>query len=194
MDGEQDAQSFDVTFARHHDQLTRELAIPVRRVYRRWDRPTNPWDIEDEVSNLVGAILKAKKNYDPSRGSFKAWANGVAMHRLSDRARQFGRESNRPVTSYESSYPGEVAFELLIAHRAAILGPEPPDERIEILLTEMDRLPAKERITIRRRIWDDEAYASIAHDLGVTEAAARGIYSRGMERLGEIVQELLVTS
>jgi RNA polymerase sigma factor (sigma-70 family) len=186
MDGEQDAQSlaFDAALALHRDTLTTELTIQVRKVYKRWHLPLDKSEIEHEVNGLFVGILEAKRNYDPSRGSFKAWANKVAVCRLADRERQFGRERNRPKVQYESSYASEADFDLLIEYSATSRGPEPPNEQIDVLLQELGRLPDKERQALRSRFFDNGDYTTIAHALGITVAAARGVVCRGLARLG----------
>lgn len=119
MDGEHDAHShFNLELTRHYDALKRELTHQVRKMYRSWNRPLDPWTVEDEVADLFVGIHKAKNNYDPSR-AFKPWANEVALYRLKDRERQFGRESERHRTRYESYYQSEDVFDLLIEHCAA---------------------------------------------------------------------------
>ncbi len=136
MDGEREAQSldFDAALALHLDTLTRELAIQVRKVYRSWRLPLDTSEIEHEVAGLFVGILEARRNYDPLRGSFKAWANKVAMCRLADRQRQFVRERDRLTVQYESSYASEAAFDLLIEYCATSQAPEPPDDQVEVLL------------------------------------------------------------
>jgi RNA polymerase sigma factor (sigma-70 family) len=196
MDGEQDAQSldFDAALALHLDTLTNELTIQVRKVYRSWRLPRDTSEIEHEVAGLFVGILEARRNYDPLRGSFKAWANKVAMCRLADRQRQLARERNRLTVQYESSYASEAAFDLLIEYCATSRAPEPPDDQVEVLLHELDRLPEKERVAIRRRFFNEEEYVTIACDFAISEAAARGVVCRGLKQLGSRVRAAVACS
>jgi RNA polymerase sigma factor (sigma-70 family) len=191
MDGEYEDHTFNAELERHYDALKWQLTVQIRRIYRSWNRPLDPSEVEDEVQDLFRGILEAQNNYDPSRGSFKAWANAVAMRRLADRQRQFHREHKRPRTMNESSCASESVFDLLIERGMMNRGAETADERIGIIMQELERLCDRERDVLRRRFLKEDDYAAIARDLGITEAAARGIQCRGVDRLGQRVRAAL---
>jgi RNA polymerase sigma factor (sigma-70 family) len=167
------------------------LTAQVGVLYDKWNRPLDDSQLEEEVAGLILAIVEAEKNYDPARRCFRAWANKVAMRRLADRQRAFFRERARPKVRNQASFGNDGAFDLLLECLAARPGPLPSDERTDVLLRELGRLPEKERYAIHHKFLEEDDYASIAHHLGVTEAAARGVVCRGLKRLGERMQAAL---
>jgi RNA polymerase sigma-70 factor, ECF subfamily len=192
MEGHQDAHSayFNAEMTRNYVAVCRNLKYQVRLLYCKWNRTLGDEQVEEEVDHLIVEIVKAGKNYDPARGGFKAWANAVAMHRLEDRKRDFFREDRRR-GGKQGGLESDVAFDLVIELVSVRRAPKPPDERLEILMEELKRIPAKERHAINLRFFEGADYASIARGLRVTEAAARGLVCRGLDRLGKRVQDAM---
>jgi RNA polymerase sigma factor (sigma-70 family) len=193
MDGEQDAHSasFNAELERYLDAISRNLTYLVRQLYRKWNRPLGHEQVEEEVQHLLCEIVKAGRNYDLTRNCIKAWANRVALHRLADRKRDFFREDQRRDRG-EGGLESDVAFELVMELVSARRAEKAEDDRVEILMRQLSRIPVKQRDAIRLRFFEEADYASIASELGVeTEAAARGLVCRGLEQLGKRVRDAL---
>jgi RNA polymerase sigma factor (sigma-70 family) len=185
MDGGQDAsiQCFMTDFDLHYDKLKRHLGIEVRKLFKAWNRPLDSAQLEDEVQELLLRIHQASRGYDPARRSFRAWAHKVAMYRLIDREREFFREKKRPSVINRASLADERTFDLLLECRSVCVRSESPDEDIEAALREVEKLPDRERLAIRRKFLEDAEYASIAEELGISVARARHVVSDGVRRL-----------
>lgn len=189
MRHEQDADpaGFNAELERHLPHLRRLFAAQTRTLFRRWNRPLGPAQLDDEVADLVCAVVKAGRNYAPARGGFVAWANAVAAYRLLDRQREFFRAAAHPRTI--SGCESEIDDVLASVTAAGAAGRA--DWRVEIVLQELGRLPTRQRDAIRQRFFEDADYAAVASRLGTTEGAARGLVCRGLLAVGDAVRSAL---
>jgi RNA polymerase sigma-70 factor (ECF subfamily) len=148
----------DDAFRRHYAQV-------FRYVRRRL-----PDDLEaEEVAQAVFAdAARGLDRFEPGATPVLAWLYTVARRRLADRARALGRarvslaalERERVRLVEERDYGPDVA---------------------EALRAALARLPARQREAVVLKLLRGLPFAEIAVRLDTTEAAAKMLFSRGLE-------------
>ncbi|HET9691479.1 MAG TPA: RNA polymerase sigma factor [Acidimicrobiales bacterium] len=136
-----------------------EHAATVLRVCRAVVGPT---DAEDAAADALLAALEAYPRLRPD-SDLRAWLVTIAHRKAVDLARRRGRSA--PVASVAA---------------AAHPGPEPADGA---LWSAVAALPVKQRSAVTLRYVGDLAYAEVAAEMGVSEAAARRSAADGLAAL-----------
>jgi RNA polymerase sigma factor (sigma-70 family) len=117
----------------------------------------------------------------------QAWLYTIARRRLSRYLRR-GRVEARALLRLGIQTP--VAHEddvALIEERAGLT------QLREALSSELERLSADQRRALELRIVQEQPYAEVARDLGISELAARARVSRGLRALGCALDAQLAT-
>ena len=116
--------------------------------------------------------------------SFYSWLRTCLVRKIDTKRRHFGaakRDSKKlqhleseagiPGSNREST-PGDAAIE---------------SEEARLLMNLLDRFPEPQRETLILRMRDDLGYAEIGRRIGRSDAAAKKLYQRGIERLIEML-------
>jgi RNA polymerase sigma factor (sigma-70 family) len=138
-----------------------------------------------DVSDLMGwgwlGLLRACRTFD-GRGSFTGWASSLIRYGIVDGLRAFYRTRRRALPLARD------AGERDLAHlRACGRELEEVDARLdaEVLLA---ALPARERLLLERRFFDEQLLEAVGRELGVTESRACQLERRALARLRERVR------
>jgi RNA polymerase sigma factor (sigma-70 family) len=161
-----DAAAFEAFYRRHVRVVTGFAA-------RRCGRAA---DVADVVSSTFLAVLDHADQFDPRRGTARAWLLGIAAHEVSALHRRDGREQRAAARQAvrEPLPPDEIALlearieaERLAPVFSAALAGAPPAERELFLLVARDELTPSEAAAV----------------LGISPVAARVRLSRVRGRL-----------
>jgi RNA polymerase sigma-70 factor, ECF subfamily len=164
------------------DPAARWRAIEACRGYLRLVARRGRWADDADLratSDLVqGTVLRGWNEFSKFRGrtpgQLRAWLRAILIHaalngRRRTRAAHAGsarRAAGAAATTTNS--PSRIAGE--------------KDER-EVLDATLERLPVQYRLVIRMRLWDRATFVQIGAAIGVSEDAARMLYSRAIARL-----------
>ena len=158
-----DADSFAEFYRRHSRRLAGWLV-----------RATGDPEVAADLSaETFAAALMARARYDPARAAPATWLYGIAANKLNDWRRRGHAEqrARRRLGMERIALSEEDVIEL---------------ERLgaEVNLVELlEELPGDQRDALRARLLDERAYAEIAGEAGVSEAAVRKRVSRGVAGL-----------
>ena len=142
-------------------------------------------------SDIVQAtMLEACRDFRTFQGTteaeYRSWIRRLLERNLVDSARQFREAKSRSISKEvtfgedngQAELPGRETTPSSILCRR---------ESDELLLRAIARLPPKQRQVIELRHRQGLAYAEIAATMGMTEPAARKLWSRAVEKLSQHV-------
>jgi RNA polymerase sigma-70 factor (ECF subfamily) len=138
-------------------------------VYRTGDRAL----AEDVVADTFERALKARRRFDPRKGSVKTWLYSIALNRLRDHARRSGAESRALARLEGGSEEVEEGRALVRV------------EERQSLAVAMDALAPEEREAIALRFGADLSLKEIAKVTGVPMTTAEGRIYRALGKLRE---------
>jgi RNA polymerase sigma-70 factor (ECF subfamily) len=131
------------------------------------------------------AFLEARQDFASFRGTseneFRAWLVRLVQHNLIDSARRF-RQAQKRHTSREVSLEAGELTDLPGSQKTAssiVRHCETDDE----LLRAVAQLPARRRKIIELRNWQELSFAEVGKELGLSDVAARILWSRTVEEL-----------
>ncbi len=150
-------------------------------------------DLGDDLRAKLGAsdvvqqaMLDVCRDFETFRGNseaeFRSWIKRLVQHNLIDTNRSF-RQTERRKTSRETPIDQttqRLDFKGDAKTASSILQRRETDEQ---LLRAISRLPEKHRRIVELRHRDGLSYAEIAAQMGMTEAAARKLWSRTLQSL-----------
>jgi len=134
-------------------------------------------EAEDLAATCVTDIALKIKRYQPSRGSFGAWAFAIARNALADRYKQAKRTSEVIKNWKEET------------EREAWTSDDEPGLDIEVVLqvqSALAELSEIDRVLIQRRTLQ-HPYKDLALELGITEDAARVRHLRALRRVESVL-------
>ena len=136
----------------------------------------------DMTAETFARAYAARAQFDPGRGTARAWLLGIARHVLAaslerGRVETEARERLRMQAIQISDHT------VRSVERAVLESGDAVDEQ---WLTD---LPESEREAIRLRVLHDSSYARIASELDCSEAVVRQRVSRGLSRLRRTATE-----
>jgi len=144
-------------------------------VYRTGDRAL----AEDLVADTFERALRARRRFDPRKGSAKTWLYSIALNRLRDHARRAASEG-RALETLEGraagSEPAEGREAELVAQRAT-------------LAHALEALAPEEREAIALRFAGDLSLKEIARVTGVPMTTAEGRVYRALGKLRDLLEE-----
>ena len=140
-------------------------------VYRTGDRAL----AEDVVADTFERALRARRRFDPRRGSEKTWLYSIALNRLRDLARRGGAEG-RALERLEAGVPA-----------AEEPGPMLRVEERASLSAALEQLAPEEREAIALRFGADLSLKEIAKVTGVRMTTAEGRVYRALGKLRELM-------
>lgn len=156
---------FERLYAEHADALFAFLA------YRTGDRVL----AEDLLADTFERVLRARRRYDPRRGSAKTWIYSIALNLLRDHARRRTAEARAVERRRSVAVPGE--------------GESAPDQALEevehrdTLGRALAGLSEEEREAIALRFGADLSVPEIAKVTGERLTTVEGRVYRGLRKL-----------
>jgi RNA polymerase sigma-70 factor, ECF subfamily len=154
----------DEEFERLYDEHAQPLFAFL--VYRTNDRAL----AEDLLGDTFERVLRARRRFDPRKGSEKTWIYAIALNCLRDRARRSATEAR-------------VLEEIAAAPAAAFDGPS-VEER-DALARALATLSAEEREAISLRYGADLSVPQIAKATGERLTTVEGRVYRALRKLRE---------
>jgi RNA polymerase sigma factor (sigma-70 family) len=160
-DQERPADAFAVLYRRHVSSVLRFVAA------RGADADT----AADIVAETFMIALAKRGRYRPQHSSARLWLLGIAARELADVHRHSVRDRER------QRRLAQEPIELTTADRESYN----PHVGCPIDLRELlGSLPDAQRLAVAGRVMQDQEYADIARQLGLSEPATRKVVSRGL--------------
>jgi RNA polymerase sigma factor (sigma-70 family) len=156
-----DRERFERLYAEHAQPLYRFLA------YRTGDRPL----AEDLLGDTFERVLRARRRFDPRRGSEKTWLYSIALNALRDHARRASAEQRALERSEAIRARAESA------HTVEVV-----DER-DALQRALATLSEEEREAIALRYGADLTVPEMARALGERLTTVDGRVYRALRKL-----------
>jgi RNA polymerase sigma-70 factor (ECF subfamily) len=174
-----------------------------RELYRRHCRPILRFAVamtnsvataEDIVHDTFVELLYRPRNFDPARGSLRAFLYGIARHRIANAARRSA--SARPELPLEdeaqtSAVPDTEPLDLNVAAPAGT--PEDQTQRaqeLELLRAAIGSLPLVYREVIAWCDLEEVPYATVANIINCPIGTVRSRLHRARTLLAETLQSL----
>jgi RNA polymerase sigma-70 factor (ECF subfamily) len=152
----------------------RHLPLVLRWLHRHVRNRELAADLAGEV---FASALRARRDFDPERGSAAAWLQTIARNILIDSIRRGQVEDN-------ARRALGIASLTLTDDDLARVHELIDQSRGETPATDaLARLPAEQRDAVVARILDESAYGDIAHGLRCSPAVARQRVSRGLRKI-----------
>ena len=170
-------------------RLYRELHPLVARFVAR--RVGSRADAEELVADVFRRLVEHLGEFDPARGSMRAWVLRIARNAIIDhyrtRKRPIALEAITPAPyrpGAEASYkPGAEAFADGLCELAGPLDHLLADERAARVRALLEALPLETRRLLALRYGDGLRHAEIAELLGIGETVVRKRISRAVREL-----------
>jgi len=178
LDGE--ASAFDSLFSRYHDRVR---AICMRYI---GDEATAEDLVQETFFNVIRALNRVTESFN-----FGAWVHRIAVNICQDELR---RRNRRAVHTDQSGNDPEERM-LRLPDRDPHGNPEAMLEisHLRELVWEVaKKLPERQRMVLTLRELQGLSYSSIAHVMGITDAAVETLLHRARKRFKE--QYLLLES
>ena len=170
---EGDAGAFDTLFSRYHSRVR---AVAMRYV-------GDEHAAEDLVQETFLNVIRALPRVDASF-NFGAWIHRIAVNICQDELRRRGRRATHVDTS--SNDPEEALLRIADSDRH-----HSPEDALEAtylrqLVWEVaKKLPERQRMVLTLRELQGLSYASIAHVMGISDAAVETLLHRARKRFKE---------
>jgi RNA polymerase sigma-70 factor (ECF subfamily) len=159
--------------------------------YRRHERPVLAFVgrlagstglAADVMAETFAVAFEKRARFDPARGEARLWLFGIARNLLGSSLRRGRVEASARdrlgIESLRLSEPQITLFDEVIAADGA--------SAVEEWL---EGLPADQREAVRLRVLEERPYASIANDLGRSQATIRQRVRRGLAALRDQIGE-----
>lgn len=134
---------------------------------------------EDIVSQTFLQSLEKIDSYDTAKGTFGAWIHRIARNLIVDHYRAL-RPSDDIQDAWDLSSDSDTERDAGIRLEV---------DKVQSLLT---GLTAQQRDTVLLRVWNGYSFAEIAEILDTTEAAAKMMYKRTIEKLQDALLLLVL--
>jgi RNA polymerase sigma factor (sigma-70 family) len=156
---------FERLYAEHAQALFGFLA------YRTGDRAL----AEDVVADTFERALRARRRFDPRKGSEKTWLYSIALNRLRDQARRSGAEGRavERLAAGVDEDDGARTIERVHARRT--------------VATALEVLSDEEREAVALRFGGDLSLKELAKVTGVPMTTAEGRVYRALGKLREVL-------
>ncbi|MCB9705540.1 MAG: sigma-70 family RNA polymerase sigma factor [Myxococcales bacterium] len=150
--------------------LYRELYPEVARFVRRRIRAQA--DADDLTARVFFTLVERLDDFDPARGSLRAWLLRIARNAIIDHVRR-----QRPTVAVDG------LGELLPAAHGDPLGEMIERERLGHLASQLEAQPPEVRELLALRFADGLRHREIAEVMGLSEAAVKQRVSRALKEL-----------
>ncbi len=174
-------------------ELMSRIRPRISNMVRAWARGANE-SFDDYVAECVLAVVRGFDGFNLRQGgSFNGWLSVIVRNKIVDLYRRRGQPtlplgepgSDGPVVVVSSPEPSpstvamrkegdQMVANLLDASGGATA--QGGDEPIDLLIDEVQRLPAHQRAVLVRRVLLDASFKEIADELQISEANARMRY------------------
>lgn len=127
----------------------------------------------------------------PGEGAFRNWLYMQATRKVLDRAKFHGRERRDAAREVPMPAPGSAADALLADH-ATIASPSQhaiAREDLERFADAVQELPDAQRDAVTMSRVLGLSYPQVAEQLGISEAAVRGLVARGLAALSSVLDD-----
>ena len=171
LDG--DAAAFDVLFSRYH---TRVRAIAMRYVR---DEHVAEDLVQETFFNVIRSLSRVDEGFN-----FSAWVHRIAVNICQDELRR----RNRRATHIDSGGADPEEAMMRIADTDRTGSPEDALEATylrQLVWEVAKKLPERQRMVLTLRELQGLSYASIAHVMGITDAAVETLLHRARRRFKE---------
>lgn len=158
-----DEHAWRVLFARHADAAYRYAYV---RTGRRRERA------EEAVQEAWMVAVRRLGDFDPARGSFGAWLQGILTRVLANEHRRWARRDGSETELLDQTMPA---------------GPAMADDRLSLAFTE---LPTDYQDVIRAKYLDGESMNEIARRWNRTPKAIESLLGRARAALREAYLKL----
>lgn len=122
---------------------------------------------QDITSQTFLQMMEKIQTYDPRKGAFSAWLHRIARNLVIDHFRAL-----KPTTPIEDVWD--------LAGDTDVESDADTAVKLEAVRKVLSQLTAKQRNVLLLRLWHGYAFAEIAQALGMTEAACKMQYKRGI--------------
>ncbi len=134
-------------------------------------------EAEDLTEEVFFRCLLHIRDFDPGKGTFKAWAFRIARNLLVDHARKSSvrrRERRTPLEERAGGGPEENLVER---------------ERYRAVREALSKLPEAQRQVVIMKYFAGMSNAEVAMAMGKSPGAVNALQNRALRKLGEILQE-----
>lgn len=159
-----------VLFDRYH-RLVLSIALKIVR---------DPGEAEDVVQNVFLEIFRSVAQFDPARGTTKAWLLQYAYHRSINRRQQLTVRHFYKQTSIED-------VEKVMPDSGTLLGRFSHPELKHLLRQGLATLSRQQRQVLELASYDGLSMTEIASKTGETVSNVRHYYYRGLKKLRSLI-------
>ena len=137
------------------------------------------WTAADVTAEVFAAAALTRCRFDPDKGEARSWVLAITRHKLGDSRRRWVRE--RRLQKRLGMEPVELTQDDIEAyHRLA-------DNDDGTAVSALRDLPPHQRAAVAARVIDEEPYAEVSRQLGVTEQTSRQHVRRGLQALRRLI-------
>ncbi len=167
-------QAFAHVYEKHAERL---IAFIARRVY---DADTA---VEILAEVFAKAYFKRKSFKGTTDGEATSWLYSIALHAMSDYFRRSRVEKRATARLGLQLPPPSVEDQQRIIDLAGL------EELRSEVLSELAHLPSEQQLAVRLRVIEELPYEQVAHQLGISQDAARARVARGLRALAQALDQ-----
>ena len=137
-------------------------------------------DVEECINDVTLKICDKIDNFDPEKGSWKAWITAIARNAALNKVRTH-KDCERTAIDLDSDAAADIPSS----------EPDPEElvirkERQSVMAKAIEALSNREKVIFYRRYYYQQSIAQIASELGMTERAAEGKLYRIRKKLQDM--------
>jgi RNA polymerase sigma-70 factor (ECF subfamily) len=140
----------------------------------------DPHAAEDVTQDVFVDFWRSSRQFDPQRGSLRAWLATIAHHQAVDWLRREQAGRRREVQAALGRACLDHIPDLAVTVEALVAG-----QRVRLALA---ALPDEQRVPITLAYFGRRSYRQVAEDLGIPEGTIKCRIRTGLARLAEAMQ------
>ncbi|MEU5041559.1 sigma-70 family RNA polymerase sigma factor [Streptomyces griseorubiginosus] len=154
----------------------------LNEAYRRWGaliftvalrKLGDPEEAKDVTQQVFVGAWRGRENYDPQRGSLKAWLMGVTHKKVADQLTRRSRHlrdieavtTQAAASSHQQDGPADSVLDFVL------------------LTDELEKLPEQQRTVLKMAFYEDLTQAQIAQRTGLPLGTVKSNTRRGLLRM-----------